>query len=264
MYAYMTILALLVIIPLLHVLLSAFKTSAEIARVQILPSAFRFDNFRTVLANPDTVFSFVNTVSIAAFAISIAIAVSSIAAYGIARRKEKFFSILLFVFLSSMIIPPVSTLVVIYGMVLNLGLMDTRASLVILYAAGMIPFAVLIYSGFIKSVPRSLDEAAMMEGCGYFSRFYRIVFPIVRPVTATVVLLRMPAIWNDFLLPLLFLRSPEKKTITLMVYAFTWEHNQDFGAIFALLVMAVLPPLVFFLVGQRSIYSAIAKGAVKA
>ena len=149
-------------------------------------------------------------------------------------------------------------------MIANLGLMDTRAGLVILYSAGMIPFAVLIYSAFIKSVPRSLDEAAMMEGCGYFGRFYRVVFPIVRPVTATVVLLRLPAIWNDFLLPLLFLRSSEKRTITLMVYAFTWEHNQDFGAIFALLVMAVVPPVVFFLIGQRSIYSAIAKGAVKA
>ena len=262
-YCFLLVLSLVVILPVIHIILSSFKTNPEIARMQVLPATFNLGNYVTVFQNPYTVFGFVNTITIAAISLVIGILISSLGAYGIARRKEKIFYIILVVFLSSMIIPPISTLLVVYKMIIKMNLMDTRVALVILYSAGVLPFCILVYSGFIKTVPISLDEAAIIEGCGYFKRFYQIVFPLVKPITSTLVLLRLPGIWNDFMLPLLFLRSPFKKTITLVVYSFTWEHNQDFGAIFALLVLAMLPPVMFFLIGQKSIYAAISQGAVK-
>ena len=262
-YSFLIILSLVILIPIIHIVLSAFKTNPEIARMQFFPATLILDNFVTVFENPYTIFGFVNTILVAGVSLFIGIMISSVGAYGIARRKEKIFSVLLILFLSSMIIPPISTLIILYKMMIGLGLMDTRMSLIIQYSAGAIPFCILVYSGFIKTVPVSLDEAAIMEGCGYFSRFYKVVFPLVKPVTASLVILRLPAIWNDFMLPLLFIRSAFKKPITLVVYSFTWEHNQDFGAIFALLVLAMLPPIILFLIGQKSIYRSIAAGAVK-
>lgn len=262
-FLFLLLLALIVLIPITHIVISAFKTNEEIARMDLVPKNFGFHNFVTVFENPYTLYAFVNSLILAASALVIIVAITSLAAYGISRREEKIFTFFYSFFLLAMVIPAVSSMVPLYKLVSSLKLMNTRMALILIYATGGIPFGILLYSSFIKTVPRSLDEAAMMEGCNYLQRFYLIVFPLLKPITASLVILRLPAIWNDFMMPLLFIRDNWKKPITLVVYAFSWEHNQDFGAIFALLVLAMIPPVIFFLLGQKNIYKSISAGAVK-
>ncbi len=259
----LTLLAVVILLPIMHVVLSSIKTNAEIARMDLLPASWYGNNFVTVFNNPYTLFGFVNSTIIAASSLILIVFVTSLASYGIARRTERIFSFVYALFLLAMIIPAVSSMVPLYKLMSSLSLVNRHLSLILIYTTNGIPLGVLLYASFIKTVPVSLDESAMIEGCGYLSRFYRIVFPLLRPITATLIVLRLPVIWNDFMMPLLFIRDNWKKPITLVVYTFVWEHNQDFGAIFALLVLAMVPPIAFFLVGQKSIYKSITAGAVK-
>ena len=263
LYIFLCVLGLAIVIPLGHIVTSAFKTNQEIARMDLFPRNPSLQNFVTVFENPYTLFAFFNSVILAGASLTITIALTSLAAYGISRRKERIFQLLYSLFLLAMIIPAVSTMVPLYSLIISLGLINTRFALILIYAAGTIPFGILLYTSFIRTVPQSLDEAGMIEGCTYLQRFFLIVFPLLKPISASLVILRLPVIWNDFMMPLLFIRDNWKKPITLVVYSFTWENNQDFGAIFALLVMASIPPIVFFLLGQQHIYKSIAAGAVK-
>jgi len=253
---------LIVIIPLVQIVLSSFKSNADIYRGIFFPRSLLFENYVKVFRDSVALFSFVNSLLICASAGILIVFLCSLAAYSIARRREKFFQVLYGLFLSAMIIPPVATLVPLYSLVVKARLYDTRLALILLYTATSIPMGILMYSSFIKTVPMSLEEAAMIEGAGYFQRFFLIVFPLLRSITVSFVVLRIPGIWNDFLFPLLLLRSKWKKTITLMVYAFTREHEADSGAIFALLVLAALLPMLFFIFTHKTVYRSIA-GSVK-
>jgi raffinose/stachyose/melibiose transport system permease protein len=257
------LLALAVLLPLLNTLISGFKTSQEINRSQLLPAAFRLDNFDRVFRAPGVLLSFANSSAIAAGSIVLTLLLCSIASYGLARRKERLFSFLYILFLSAMIIPAVAALVPLYTMMRATGLIDRPLGLILIYAAGGIPFGVLLFTSFIKSVPVSLDEAAILEGCSYVGRFFRVIFPLVKPVAVSFTVLQLPTIWNDFLMPLLFIRSKANRTITLTVYAFTRERETDAGAVFALLILALVPPLLFFAFAQKQLYRGIAAGAVK-
>ncbi len=257
------LLAVVVLLPLLNTLISGFKTSQEINRSQLLPAAFAIDNFARVFSAPGVLVAFANSTAIAAGSIVLTLLLCSIASYGLARRKERLFSLLYALFLSAMIIPAVAALVPLYTMMRATGLIDRPIGLVLIYAAGGIPFCVLLLSSFIKTVPVSLDEAAILEGCSYVGRFFRVIFPLVKPVAVSFTVLQLPVIWNDFLMPLLFIRSKANRTITLAVYAFTREHETDMGAVFALLILALIPPVLFFAFAQKQLYRGIAAGAVK-
>lgn len=249
--------------PLFYVISGSLKSTADITRNVLIPTEFRFRNFTTVFSYPEIVLSFLNSTYIAAAAIFLSANVCLLAAYAIARRQEQMFKGWYIFFLSAMMVPGVSTLVMLYRLILNLGLMNTRTALILTYTAMTIPFGILILSGFIKTVPKSLDESAMIEGCGYFSRIYRIVLPLTTFAVMIFIVLQLPRIWNDFLHPLLFIQDKWKMTVTLGVYNFSRVKEADFGAIFALLTTAMLPPLLFFLFAQRYIYQGVISGAIK-
>ncbi len=257
------LLALIIAVPLFNTLLSGFKTSREINRSQFWPTKFQLDNFQRALAEPSVTFSFVNTLILAVGGIGLSLVLCSVASYGLARRKGRIFSVLYIVFLAAMIVPAVAALIPLYTMMRVSGLMDTHVGLILIYGAAGIPFGVLMFTSFIKAVPVTLDEAAILEGCSYRQRFFRIIFPLVQPVTVSFSALQVPTIWNDFLMPLLFLRSKMNRTITLSVYTFTREHEVDIGAVFALLILALIPPMLFFAFAQKQLYRGITAGGVK-
>ncbi len=257
------LLGLVIAVPLVNTLISGFKTSREINRSQFWPASFQLDNFQRVLAEPSVMFSFVNTFILAVGGIALSLVLCSVASYGLARRKGRIFSALYLVFLAAMIVPAVAALIPLYTMMRVSGLMDTHAGLILIYGAAGIPFGVLLYTSFIKTVPVTLDEAAILEGCTYRQRFSRVIFPLVQPVTVSFAALQLPTIWNDFLMPLLFLRSKMNRTITLSVYTFTREHEVDIGAVFALLILALIPPVLFFAFAQKQLYRGITAGGVK-
>jgi raffinose/stachyose/melibiose transport system permease protein len=262
-YSILIIFVVIILIPIAHVFLSSFKTNEEINRVISLPSGFFLDNFKHVFKSKSATYGLINSMVITLAAMLISVIVSSYAGYAIGRRKEKIFVFLYLFFLSAMMIPVGSNLVSIYTLLKSLHLTDSRTGLTLIYAAQAIPMGVLLYTGFVKTVPREIDEASIIDGCGYIERFRLVISPLLKPVTVTFVVISAVNVWNDFLMPLLFITSESKRTLPLAVYTFTSSHVSDFGAIYAMLALAIVPPALFFLLMQKYFYQGITAGAVK-
>lgn len=255
--------AVLVILPVAYMVLSSFKAPDEVNKIISLPSGFYLANYEAVFQNAAAMKSFLNSVIVSFCTILIDIVLCSLAAYPLARRKDKYFNFIYMLFLSAMMIPVVANLPAIYSIVLKFHLKDTRMALVLIYAATQIPMGILLFTGFIKGIPKELDEAAIVDGCGYFRRFAAVIFPLVKPATVTYALTSLVYIWNDFLMPLMIISSEKKKPITLAVYSFVNEHQTNYGAIYAMLVIAVLPPIILFAFLQKHFYQGVSAGAVK-
>ena len=262
-YTFTYFCGVLVLTPVVYMILSAFKNPKEVNQIVSLPSGFYLENFKTVLENDVAIKSFGNSIISATFTILIDIMLVSLASYGIARRKERIFSFLYLLFLSAMMIPVVANLPAIYSIILKFHLKDTRTALILIYAATQIPMGILLMTGFIKGIPKELDEAAIIDGCGYLKRFCSVIFPLLKPVVVTYALTALGYVWNDFLMPLMMISSESKKPITLAVYSFVNEHQSDYGAIFAMLVVAMLPPIILFVALQKHFYEGLSAGAVK-
>ncbi|THF80758.1 carbohydrate ABC transporter permease [Cohnella fermenti] len=262
-YAILCAAAAMILIPVLNIVLSSFKTNEEINRVFTLPSSFNFANYRRVFQSSSVWMNIVNSFLVTGSAIAIAVYATSMAAHTLARRAEAGFQVLYYVFISASMIPIAANLVPLYVLINKLGLVDTRLSIILISAAGAIPMGILLYTGFIKGISRSLEESASLDGCGRIGLFLRIVFPLLRPVTMTYIVISSINVWNDFLMPLLFLRTESKKTITLAVYSYMSEYVNDWGAIYALLTIAFLIPVVFFVLNQKHFFGGVTDGAVK-
>ncbi len=262
-YSIVYVAVAIISIPVLNILLSSFKTNEEINRVFTLPSSFNFGNYARVFESSAVMLNIANSFLITGSTILIAVYVTSMASYSLARRKEVFFQVLYFVFISASMIPIAANLVPLYVLINKLGLVDTRTSLILISAASSIPMGILLYTGFIKGITRSLEESASLDGCGKFNIFRKIIFPILRPVTVTYIVISSINVWNDFLMPLLFIRTESKKTITLAVYSFMSEYVNDWGAIYALLTIAFIIPVVFFILNQKHFYGGVTDGAIK-
>ena len=256
------LLCVFILFPIGYIVLSSFKTNAEINRVLSLPASPSFANYQKVLDSPlfatGTVNSFVVTIS----ALVIGVAVSALAGYAVGRQRGRLFVLIYGLFVMSLMIPAGANLTTIYVLMKNLGLLNAQLGLILIYAAGAVPFGVLLYAGFIKTIPIELDEAATIDGCGYFARFRMIILPLLRPAIVAHVVLSAVGIWNDFLMPFLLITSDERKTLPLAVFAFQSNHATDYGPIFAMLTLAVIPPTLLFLFTQRYFYNSVA-GAVK-
>lgn len=262
-YAVLYMATVVILIPVLNIILSSFKTNEEINRVFTLPSSLQFGNYARVFDSSFVLMNIFNSVAITGITILISIYLTSMAAYSLGRRNEPFFHFIYFLFISASMIPIAANLVPLYVLINKLRLVDTRTAVVLISISSAIPMGILLYTGFIKGISRSLDESASIDGCGRLNIFLKIIFPLLRPVTVTYAVISSINVWNDFLMPLLFIRSPSKKTITLAVYSFMSEYVNDWGAVYALLTIAFLIPVAFFIYNQKHFYGGITDGAVK-
>jgi raffinose/stachyose/melibiose transport system permease protein len=190
------------------------------------------------------------------------IVTSSMLAYYLARTKNKFTSVTFLVLVASMIVPFQALMIPFVGLFGNLGLTNSRASLVFFYVGFGVALSTFLYHGFISNIPLELDEAAAMDGASDFMIFRKIIFPMLSPVTATVAIINGLWIWNDFLLPQLVL-TQEKRTLPLRTYVFYGTYTSDYGLAMAGLVLSILPIVAFYFVMQRQIISGVSAGAVK-
>ncbi|HBG15166.1 MAG TPA: carbohydrate ABC transporter permease, partial [Firmicutes bacterium] len=145
----------------------------------------------------------------------------------------------------------------------ELGLLDSRWSLILTYAASGMPMSVFILTGFLKTIPLELSEAAKVDGCSEFGILYRIMLPLIRPALATVTIVNFVPWWNDFFFPLLFIKSEKLKTIPLGMSIFFGQYTTDWGMLFAGMVMASLPLLLLYIFMSKQFISGLTSGAVK-
>ena len=160
-------------------------------------------------------------------------------------------------------IPFTILMIPVYKLYKALGLMNTLLGYAIMLVGTSVAYATFLYTGFVKSVPKELEEAAMIDGAGPYRTFFSIVFPLLMPVTATVIALHIMWLWNDFNIAVILLQRESVRTLTIKQYYFFGEHSSDYGNAFAASVLAMLPVLFFYVLMQRYIVSGISAGAVK-
>jgi raffinose/stachyose/melibiose transport system permease protein len=265
-----TALCLVYLSPVYIVLVNSFKTRAELyENILALPERFNFRyyinaaekmNFPSALAN-----SFIVTLG----SIIFITVLSSMCAWMLVRNDHRLSRLVFMIFVAIMLIPFQTLMMPLMqemsGIRRNLGIpmVDTLGALIFMnigFGAGM---AVFLYHGFVKSVPVSLEEAATIDGCSTFGVFWRIVFPMLKPVTVTVMVLDVIWIWNDYLLPSLVLTSRANRTIPLSTASFFGEFTIQWNMAMAGLMLTIIPVIIFYLCAQKYIIKGVAAGAVK-
>ncbi|WP_123041638.1 carbohydrate ABC transporter permease [Cohnella candidum] len=257
--------AVVTLFPIYMGVLNSFKTDGEILNdILALPDRFQFHNYADAFERIHFLRSLGNTALITAIGLTGIILFASMAGYKLSRTPGKLSGFFFGVFILSMLIPFHSIMITLTRIAKELHVQGTTYGLGTLYIGLGVSFAVFLYHGFVKSIPRDLDEAAVMDGCGEFKLFFTLIFPLLLPITATNAILNLLWIWNDFLLPLLMLTDRDNYTLLLSTNMLFGQYgNNEWSAILASLIMAMLPVIAFYLLLQKYIIKGIADGAIK-
>lgn len=254
--------SLLIIIPLAMIILNSFKDVTESAVMTLkLPTAWHPENYSEVLKDDKLVRSFFNSVILCVGSGGITILVSSLAAFVLSRNRSRFNRFMYIVFLLGLVAPInyITTVKVLQA----LHLINTFIGAILLYTAQYIPFTIFIYYGFISSVPRELDEAAILDGCGSVKLFFQIIFPLLKPVTMTAVVINFLNCWNDFIVPLYFLNSSRKWGMVMLMYNYFSTYVSSWNLVCAVMIVNIIPIVLVYIFGQKYLISGMTAGATK-
>lgn len=256
---------IVMIIPIYYLLITTFKSPAEAAASPLgLPGELTFDNYAKAIAAMNYGQALKNNLIITIVSVVCLVIFASMSAYVIARSKKKIFKFMNAVFMVGLIIPFQISIIPLYKMLSAVELMNTHTAVILVDVFCInLPMSIFLMRGFVNTVPVELEEAALIDGCGTFQCFWRIIFPLLKPIISTVAILDTLAIWNDFMTPLLLLQSSEKQVLLQQVYRNVGPFSTDWTSFFPMLVMSVLPLVIFYLIMQRQVIEGIVAGAVK-
>jgi ABC-type glycerol-3-phosphate transport system permease component len=261
----LVVLALLFLAPTAGVLLSAFKTTRDISLGDLwsIPSTLYLGNFAEVLANPAVHVYFLNTLLVTAPATAASIALGILAGWVFAKLPFKGSELLFLIIVSGLFFPPQIILIPLFKLYNRMGLLDTLWPMIFTHTAMGIPICTLLMRNFFAAVPNALREAALVEGVNEWQVLTRIALPVSLPAVAVLATLQFTWIWNDFLWPLIFTQSDDKRTIMLGLVFLRGQYSVAWGVQGALSLIASLPTLVVFLFFQRYFIRGLTMGAVK-
>jgi raffinose/stachyose/melibiose transport system permease protein len=242
----------------------AVKTPAEFKKnMYSFPKKFAIDNFITAISDSNYFTLFKNSTIITIVSVLLLVIVATMAAYPISRIKSKFYNSLNLFFLAGLMVPIQMIMLPLYKIMIAFKLINTHWGLILINIGGAIPFSVFLIGGFLKTIPGEIEEAAFIDGASKIQTFRLIILPLARPGILTLTVLQSIFFWNDFLLPLIFLKSIEKQTIMVGIYNFVGEYVTEWNYIFALVTISILPILILYLVFQRHIVEGIVAGSIK-
>lgn len=254
------------VVPLYVVCTNVIKQGNRIGKdLAGLPIPPTLSNLRGVLTRPDHLFwaSLANSVLVTALSILVLTVLSAMLGHYLARSRSRWTRALTLLLLCGLMIPPQVILMPVTQVLRMTHLMTTVQGLVLFNIGYYIPFGVFVFSGFMRSIPVELEEAAAIDGAGRGRVFWRIVFPLLRPATASVLIFLGVWIWNDFLDPLIILGPSQGTTVTTGIYRAIGQYQADFGTVFALMFLATLPVLIFYLALQKHFVKGLTGGATK-
>lgn len=263
--------AAIIIAPFIWLLISSVATPADLLAkplhwVPAHPSLSRYSELISGKSS-DTAATFqagmMNSAIVATSSVLISLGVGIFGAYAFARLRFRFQRGILLLFLSTYMLPPIAILISLYLTMVQLHLLDTKLGLILVYCSFITPFVLWIMSGYFRSIPRDLEDAARIDGCSRMGALFRIILPLARPGLLATALFGFLLAWDEFLYALIFTSSLGSKTIPVAIAEFTGRHTVDFGMVAAGGIMASLPPLVIAFVFQRYIVGGLASGAVK-
>jgi raffinose/stachyose/melibiose transport system permease protein len=258
------LLGLVFLVPFYYVLSNSLKSFAEIlSNTSALPTTIQFQNFVNAFNQMNYLKVLSNSLIITVISNAVLVIFCSMAAYMLVRTKKKISSIIFMAFVAAMVIPFQSIMIPLVKVAGNLNLLNSIWGIVIMYLGFGSGMTIFLYHGFIKGIPVELEEAAIIDGCSRLGVFWRIVFPLLKPITVTVVILNSLWIWNDFLLPSLVLQDPELRTIPLATFFFFGQYTKQWDLALAALVISIIPLLIFFFAMQKHIVKGITSGSIK-
>lgn len=256
------IISFIIVVPIMMVILGSLKTSREAVDMSFtLPAKLQWGNYYTVFLKGKLVKPFINSTIFSVSTVVINIGITSMAAFYLSRVQSKSNKIITAIFTLGMISPLVMipTIKVLQTLSLN----NTYLGVILIYVAMKIPFSIFLFVGFIKTVPKEMDEAAIIDGCNNMQLFLRIVFPLLKPVVMTDAFIVFMSVWNDINIPLYFLNTTDKWTMALTVYNFFGQYSRDWNLVFANLIITSLPVIILYIFGQKYIVKGLTAGAVK-
>lgn len=243
---------------------SSFKTNIEIFTTPLsLPKSFSFENFIEVWDVVNFSNYIWNSIIVSSASVFIVLFVSSLAGFYLARYPFKWNTAILLFFMIGLMLPMKLAVIPLYMMMMKLGLLDTLFSLIFIYVAGGIPFAVFLFYGFFRTVPKALEDSARLDGCNEFQIYYKIVLPLMKPAISIVGIVNLINVWNDFFYPLIFIRTDSLSTIPLGMLTLFGEYDTEWNLLFAGLSLSALPMIVAFLFASRQFMEGLTEGAVK-
>lgn len=263
--AFLFVVSIVFIVPFVFIFLTASKTQAEASLFQFTwPSQFQLiENIRDVLAYSDgRMFrALLNSTLITVGSVTLVVLLSALVAYVMQRRRDRTASVVSAFLLAGLIIPPsiVPTIFVLQ----SIGLYKTLFGFMLIEVAFTMPFATLIFRTFIGSIPREIDEAAIVDGASPLRIFFSVILPLLRPAMVTVIVVLSVAIFNDFTGPLYFLPGTQNVTVQVTLFSFISQFGSQWNLLFADVVILTIPPLVMFMLFQRQLVSGLTSGAIK-
>ncbi|NEW09185.1 carbohydrate ABC transporter permease [Paenibacillus sp. SYP-B3998] len=260
----LAILSVYFLFPIYMAIINSFKTQSDMFRsVLSLPTRLQLDNYIQAFQKANMLRSAWNTVVVTATGIIGIVFFSSLAGYKLSRTTGKLSNTIFMLFVASTLIPFQTIMVTLTKMAKDLGLQGSPFGLGVVCAGLGVNMAIFLYHGFVKGIPRELEESAQMDGCGELKTFFRIIFPLLLPITFTIVILNMLWLWNDFLLPVLLLTDFRNYTLVLTINMFFGKYSREWSMILASLILSSIPIVVIFAIFQRWIIQGITDGAVK-
>ncbi|MFN8531378.1 MAG: carbohydrate ABC transporter permease [Anaerolineae bacterium] len=256
-------LALFYLFPFAVVLMNSLKGRVEVLRDPLaLPRSIDFSNYADALVRMNFSTTFFNSLIVTVFSILILTVFPSMFAYYLARFENRVTKVVFILLVVSMIVPFQALMIPFASIYGRLNLLNNRWSLIFFYLGFGVSLSTFLYHGFIRTIPVALDESAAIEGANKFQIFWKIIFPILQPTTATIIILNALWIWNDYLLPSLVLFINDR-TLPLSTYTFYGQYTSDYGVAMAGLILSITPVILFYIFMQRNILKGIADGAVK-
>ena len=263
----MALLAALFIAPVIIVFINSFKTKFNIISSPFsLPNAETYaglENYINGISSSDILQAFLRSLFITIFAVIVLVICTSMAAWYIARVKSKFTKMMYYLFVFSMIVPFQMVMFTMTFTVTSLSL-NNLIGIIFVYLGFGAGLSVFMMCGFVKSIPLEIEEAAMIDGCNPIQTFFMVVFPILKPTAITVAILNAMWIWNDYLLPYLILGTSNKTMLVAIQLAMQGAYGSvDWGGFMAMLVLAIIPIIIFYIACQKYIIKGVVAGAVK-
>ncbi|WP_336762556.1 carbohydrate ABC transporter permease [Paenibacillus sp. USHLN196] len=256
--------SLVAMLPIYMAVVNSFKTQGEMFQSFLaLPTTLHWENYSDAFNKINLLGSSMNSAIVSFLGIGGIVFCASLAGYKLSRTSGRLSNLIFFLFVASMLVPFHSIMIPLTRVAKGMGVQGSTYGLALIYIGLGVNMAIFLYHGFVKSIPRELEESAQMDGCNEFQTFFQIIFPLLLPITVTIAILDFLWIWNDFLLPLLMLTDVNRYTLILSTNMLFGEYNKEWPLILSSLVLTVIPVILIYAFFQKFIMEGIAEGAVK-
>lgn len=265
LYAFLIAFAVIQVYPFFWLVEFSLKTNDEIygGNVMGLPKHFLWSNYKDAFTNGQVGIYFVNSVFVTAVTILISTIVAAMAAYAIERMKWKLSKAALVVFLMGMMIPIHATLLPLFITFSKVKLLNTPWCLILPYVGFALPMAIYIFTGFLKGIPKEMEESALLDGCDIYGAFFRIILPMMKSSIATVAIFTFLSSWNELMFAITFISKTEYKTLTVGIQQMVGQYTTQWGPLGAGLVIATIPTIVIYALMSKEVQKSLISGAVK-